>query len=247
MRLSKNSKTPSQNVTPFQFAARLETEGIEASQASEVPTHQALQSVCRSVMTPDQDQVDSVAKEKHFIDRISELEDTLEKSKQALDDAKTVAYEDGVKAGKAAEERDHKQALEALQKAIAENSKTIETKLNDTMDTSVTIAQAILHRILGDQAALPEHVLQTAQHWRQELTGSAILQIRVSGEDFSDEEALARLEQQFAGVQVRVDPSLPMGACFFDLKLGSLDASISRQLENANAFIDQWRKSAGQS
>ena len=130
------------------------------------------------------------------------------------------------------------EALALLSKALEGCSTTLSAELDGQIEASLALAQAIVQRVLGDTERLPEHVLKAALRWKDELAAASIIELRVSATDFPDSEALAELQTAFSTFQVVAEMDLDQGACVFDLKLGNLDASIPRQVQNAAAFLE---------
>ena len=181
----------------------------------------------------------SLAKEAHFLDRIAALEKALGEKDKAIEAAKATSYQEGLKAGKKEAETKTDEALKLLEGSLKQGSKVLHEKLDGQVELSLDLARTILRRVLGDAFQMPAHVLSTAQHWKQELAEGSILRIRVSADDFTDQSSLDSLQAEFANVEIVPQLDLKPGACLFDLKLGTLDASIDGQLEKAEAFLLQ--------
>lgn len=186
---------------------------------------------------PAQDK--SLAKEAHFLDQIAALEKELADKEKAIEDAKKAAYDEGVKAGEKSATSKADEALELLKASLEKGAKTLEERLGDQVDLSVELARTILSRVLGDAYLLPSHVTSTAQHWKQTLSSGSILRVRVCADDFADQAALDALQNMLPNVEIVPQLDLNPGACLFDLKLGTLDASIDSQLAKADALLDQ--------
>lgn len=248
MSLVKSANPAAQTSKPFRFLGRPSTQAVhqETTAARHAnPSADASESDLRPAR-PSPDPQRSIAKESHFLDRIKDLENALEAQGEELQRAKSQAYEDGLKAGIEASQVQSQEALTLLREALEGCSVTLSAKLDSRIDVSLALATAIVQRILGDEERLPEHVLKTALRWKDELAATCIIELRVSAADFPDSDALAELQNAFSPLQVVADERMRQGACVFDLKLGSLDASISRQVQNAAAFLEAAVETDGQ-
>ncbi|WP_298303612.1 hypothetical protein [uncultured Erythrobacter sp.] len=188
-------------------------------------------------VAPSQDQ--SLAKEDHFLDQIAALEKALSEKEKEITAAESAAYEEGFKAGKKAADSKSEEAIELLKASLSQSEKGLKESLNNQVEAGIAISRAILGNILGNRFEMPAHVVSAATHWKSELAAGSVLGLRVSADDFPDKGALDALSQEFPSVEIVSQSDLKSGACFFDLKLGSLDASIDRQLGSAIGFLDR--------
>ena len=236
MSLVKSISPSAKVVQPFQFLEKANAPTIEEVDSEGTGAQNAeLKPAINAGSSPQK----AVAKESHFLDRIADLEEALKAREKELEEARKKAFDEGQKTGEAAASRKSEEALALLGQAAEQGVKSLEAKLDGQIETSVEIARALLRRILGDEAELPWHVAETARRWKSEIAGSSLIRLRVSAEDFPDESELADLAKSFAGTEILAEADLARGSCLFDLKLGTLDASISRQLDNAEALLDQ--------
>ena len=187
-----------------------------------------------------------VAKEADLVARISDLEDVVAASASALEDAKAQAYEDGKAEGLATADKFALEGLERLQEACAQAQGNLISELQSHVDLAIEIAKALIQRVLGDDAQLPSHVIQTAAAWSERLKQTTVLRLRVSLIDFPDEETLTELGGRVTPIQVEADPALETGACVFDLQLGQFDASLPTQLKTMAAFLDDTKQAKPQ-
>ncbi len=171
-------------------------------------------------------------------EKIGVLEDALADATSELERTKARAYEEGIKAGQEEARELSTESLSLLREAMEGGLEGLRETLENQSDAAIMIARAILRSMLGESADFPEHIVQTAGLWRQELEDSSVISLRVSSLDFPDSGDLAALEKAIKGTEIKIDPTLGRGACLFDLALGSLNASIPRQLENAERFLD---------
>lgn len=183
-------------------------------------------------------QLGEVVKEASFLEQIAELQQALAKAKSEIEEAKTASFESGKKEGfnaacKLAEER-----YILLRDALADGQECMARGIDEQFRVAIEIARTIVQSVLGDQAQLKEHVIQTASMWKRELAESSIVGIRVSTKDFPDAKELLQIEELLGRTKIETDPSLDHGACLFDLSLGTLNASIPHQLENSNEFLN---------
>ncbi|WP_332819472.1 FliH/SctL family protein [Sphingopyxis sp.] len=149
------------------------------------------------------------------------------------------ARERGREAGFAAATTREQERVDALKGAIGEALATLERKIDSERDLAIDIARAALDRIVADPSLYHGLVTETARRNAAGLQRSSIVGLRVSVADFPDANALAALPPLGNHVKVEADPSLEPGACIFDLSLGSLDASIPRQLAAIEGALEQ--------
>lgn len=171
-------------------------------------------------------------------EQIYALESSLSQAVDELERARSEAYDEGMQAGRKEAEKLATEGLSLLQQALMEGRERLQENLESNLDAGITIARAILRSVLGKSADLPGHIVETAKRWKEELEDTSIISLRVSPLDFPDSLQLGRLEKAIGGTKVQIDPALNRGACLFELTLGSLDASIPKQLENAEEFLD---------
>ena len=181
----------------------------------------------------------SLAKEGHFLEQIAALEKALSEKETEIKAAKEAAYEEGVKAGEKAAASKSDEALELLKASLSTGVKTLKEDVEDQVDISIDLARAILRRILGQERDLPAHVKSTAQRWKAELVSGTVLRVRVAADDFGDQTALDALQNELGNIEIVPQLDLKPGACLFDLRLGTLDASIDGQLAQAETFLAQ--------
>ncbi|MEP1422312.1 MAG: hypothetical protein ABJK59_11135 [Erythrobacter sp.] len=205
----------------------------ESQESSSIPL--GAKTTVRTALTQDK----SLAKEAHFLDQITALEKELADKEKAIEDAKKAAYDEGIKVGEKSATTKADEALELLKASLKKGAKTLEESLGDQVDLGVDLARTILSHVLGDAYLLPSHVTSTAQHWKQTLCSGSIVRVRVCADDFADQAALDALHETLPSVEIVPQVDLKPGACFFDLKLGTLDASIDSQLAKADTLLDQ--------
>jgi len=179
----------------------------------------------------------NLAKEEHFLDQIAALEKALTEKDKAIESAKAVGFEEGAKAGQKAAATQSEEALDLLKTSLADGSTTLKEQLEGKVDLALDLARTILRRILGEDHEMPTHVIGTARHWKQELAEGSVLRVRVCADDFPDQAALDGLQAELPNIEIIPQPGLKPGACQFDLKLGTLDASIDSQLSKAEGFL----------
>lgn len=180
-----------------------------------------------------------------LLDRIDEMDATM-RAAQARHEAECAeARERGIEEGLASATTREQERVDTLKGAVAEALATLERKIDGERDLAIDIARAALDRIVADPALYHGLVTETARRNAAGLQRSSIVGLRVSVADFPDTDALTALPPLGTHVKVEADPSLEPGACIFDLSLGSLDASIPRQLAAIEGALEQsYRKAA---
>jgi len=179
-----------------------------------------------------------------LVDRIDEMDAAMRTAQERHETECTEARERGRDEGFAAATTREQERVDALKGAISEALATLERKIDSERDLAIDIARAALDRIVADPSLYHGLVTETARRNAAGLQRSSIVGLRVSFADFPDADALAALPPLGNHVKVEADPSLEPGACIFDLSLGSLDASIPRQLAAIEGALDQTYRKA---
>lgn len=222
MSLLKSASGQSGEILPFVYSEAMIPRPEQA--ASESPAE------ISDIPLPDQSEL-------ALRNQVAELERALIKERELTSAAQTQAFDQGHQTGvKEARVRDEDR-LELLRENIAECRREVATALEAQEIAAINIACAILAEILGESDNHAELVSRIAAHWKAKLAGKTIVCLRVSAEDFGDRAALASLQGAVGSVAIETDIALDPGSCVFDLKLGSLDASIDVQHRSADSIL----------
>lgn len=190
-------------------------------------------------------QSDDYGRQMHMLtNRIDEMEDAMQAAQDRHEAECAEAREHGLKEGFAAATTREQERIDILKGAVSEALATLERKIDSERDLAIDIARAALDRIVADPSLYRGLVTETARRNAAGLQRSSIVGLRVSVADFPDADALAALPPLGNHVKVEADPSLEPGACIFDLSLGSLDASIPRQLAAIEVALEQTYRKA---
>ena len=179
-----------------------------------------------------------------LINQIDEMEAAMRAAQGRHEAECAEARERGLEEGFATATTREQERVDALKGAIGEALATLERKIDSERDLAIDIARAALDRIVADPSLYHGLVTETARRNAAGLQRSSIIGLRVSVADFPDADALAALPPLGNHVKVEADPSLEPGACIFDLSLGSLDASIPRQLAAIEGALEQTYRKA---
>lgn len=185
-------------------------------------------------------------------DQLAELQATVRRLTEELALAEVrikAAHEDGTregyKTGIADSARRDQERLELLGETIRESLRIFSARLLQERDIAIELAVATVDTVLGNSVRLDHLVTATATKWAEDLGRSGLVRVRVSAEDFPDEDAIVSLNRTLEAVEVVIDGSLGTGSCFLDLELGYVDASLPVQAEAARSFLLQHAKVAG--
>ena len=172
--------------------------------------------------------------------RVETLGAALEEAEMARATAVEAAFDQGREEGLRAADELGEERLQALRQQFVETSQACLARLSERGELAVEIARTAIHRILGEGspcAALAEGLIRNAM---SQVTSGTVVAVRVSAEDFADDEALTELAREIGGVNfVRVE-DLPSGGCELELTLGMIDASLATQLSSLNLVLDRY-------
>lgn len=172
-------------------------------------------------------------------EKLREMEAALRAARERNEADCTQAFERGHQEGLAAAETHERERTDVLKGAAVNALAVFEQKLDRERDLAIDIARAALDRIVTDASLYHGLVVETARRHAAALQRGSILALRVSPADFPDAASLAALPQLGPHAKIEADPSLDAGACIFDLSLGSLDASMPRQLAAIEGIFEQ--------
>ncbi|WP_322026137.1 hypothetical protein [Burkholderia sp. BCC1977] len=160
--------------------------------------------------------------------RIAELEARLAEHEAALESHVNDAFEQGAETARGRFVQAEAERVALLQKAVDAARGEFSRKL-DALDALATeISLAALERVLGNPDDYARLVVATVRHRMTTIAEGSMLAVRVSATDFPDAGALEQIDAG-SHVELVADPALQAGACFIDLQLGRIDASIPGQ------------------
>ncbi|WP_185646313.1 FliH/SctL family protein [Burkholderia stagnalis] len=175
-----------------------------------------------------------------LLTRVAALEAALTDRDNGLEPKMREAFAAGVENGRAQAIREEGERIAALKAATAAAREDFVSRMAALDKLAVELALTGLQRVLGDAARYATLVGETIRHRLASTAGGSIIGIRVSAADFDESAQLADLAGTLGiapSITLVADPSLPAGACFIDLTLGRLDASIPHQMRNIAASL----------
>jgi flagellar biosynthesis/type III secretory pathway protein FliH len=176
---------------------------------------------------------------------VQRLTEKLASAEARVDTARKEGVMEGCKRGMADAVSREEERLALLEKGLRDSLEQFAIKLFSERDIAIELATATLDAVLGDAGERSSLVAATASRWANELKGSGLLQVRVSAEDFSDDNSIERLCGLLGRVKVKADPSLTSGSCVLDLELGFVDASLDGQADAARAYLREHARVGG--
>jgi flagellar assembly protein FliH len=170
---------------------------------------------------------------------VAELRHRLQEAEEEADTRAEEALERGLREGKEQAESGEKLRLEALRATLAEIAEAHRGRVGDCELLALQLALTALSRIFGECETRAELVSDTLAHHLTRLQRELVVGVRVSPEDFADDEALAELARAHGGIAVRPDGDLAAGECELDLKLGKIDIGLAGQWQRLSAYFDE--------
>lgn len=154
------------------------------------------------------------------------------------------AYREGEAAGRdqgrrEAEER-QTERLAALGEGVERAVDLFATSLSSEAEQlAVKIGREALRSILGNVGGYSDLLTRIVQKQIQAVGADSILTVDVSTDDFPDPAQLAALSAAIGhpGLDLRAIEALTSGECVLGLRLGTLDAGISRQWDGLDALL----------
>lgn len=180
--------------------------------------------------------------------RIADLESALDRSLQdtrtltaKIEEARDQGYSKGHAAGVADADRLERDRLALLASNMNEAQSSLAAALDGVERLAALITRDCLDKLLGQPDFRKEivHGLICAQI--AQMGEDAVLSVTVSARDFGDQAALTALEQSLGtrGTQIDSDQALASGDCVIDLRLGRIDASLTRQWTALGALLTE--------
>lgn len=172
----------------------------------------------------------------------------IQQLEQELEQQKTQCYQDGFAAGQRAGAQ---QAAQELEPVLVRMARTIEemTTLRgraraeaeeDAVRLAIAVARKILHR---EFSVDPEALLGLVKAALQRIDARELHRLRFHPADVPALERHLQANGMPARLEVHADPNLERGSAIFETARGTLDASISTQLQEIErGFIDVVRR-----
>ncbi len=234
MSLLKARETAATAARPFKFV-----NSLDSTPKPDALTHRAVDATDIQSRNDQASHILTAASENDRKDKIiDELEKRLAENEENSAQALKNAIESGRKEGLKEAERQELEYLNALESSLERIRNQFEQTLAEHSALGIDIAQAAIRKVLGDKTQYPDQVEAIALHWVSKLSDAGIMQVKVSEADFVDPGKLQGLADKLRQTQIIADPELDRGSCIFDMKMGGMDASINRQLQNIDVFLN---------
>lgn len=183
---------------------------------------------------------DTLTKEALLETRIAELEVAIAERERVHSREIEEARAEGARKALEARSEHEAKSLQALQQALDKARSDWGDRLTGWETAAVAIARAVLEQVFTGSASRSELVESAVCRRLDQLEASTIIRIRVSPEDFPDEEALAGAARAIGGaVELISDTALVAGGCVVDLKLGHIDLGLGAQWQRVSDLLDR--------
>lgn len=149
-----------------------------------------------------------------------------------------VEHTAGVAEGRALARRDESKRLELIEGAAAAASARFASRLEALDALAAAIAKAVVEQILGEALPLDAAIDAIVARQVETIGAGSVLGLIVSGDDF-DAEALSALAARWPRLDVAASAGLPEGGIELTLVLGTVDASLTTQIEAAGRLLDR--------
>ncbi|QNA82930.1 hypothetical protein G4G27_02065 [Sphingomonas sp. So64.6b] len=162
---------------------------------------------------------------------------------EARDDgsrAAQVARGEGEAAGRSAAMKEADQRLAVLEQAARKARTAWDDRLAGLDALAVMIARSALAKLITDSDDLGDLVARQIARRIDAIRHESVVAIRVSTEDFADDDALDVLALRIkpGATEIIADPALASGDCRFDLQLGHVDLGVRSQWGELDAFLE---------
>lgn len=172
--------------------------------------------------------------------RVSELTATIERQAEDHKSALANTRREAADEARRQFERDETRAFEALDIALQHASAAHDQALTDLERLAPAMCEIVLEKIFGDVEKDRERITAAIAKQVASLRRESATSIIVSAADFSDEAALAALQQRLPSLTVRAASDLARGECRIGLTLGHVELSIEAFRAAVTAQLREW-------
>jgi flagellar biosynthesis/type III secretory pathway protein FliH len=177
--------------------------------------------------------------------QVEELGAQLTEAALAAEAREAEAYARGEHAGRSRAEGFAQEHLAAFQAALSSAQALHEKRLETLEVLALEVAQAVLSRILGDGSHYARTVADSVCQQMAQIDRALVTRVRISPDDFADEQALADLATRAPAIPLLRDPALASGDCRIDLVLGSIEAGVPGQWARAVELLESMTETEG--
>jgi len=170
-------------------------------------------------------------------DRIAKLEAELARASAELPAQLGKAREEGRLAG--LKERDESAAERRmlLERAASQAISAWVEQLASSHGLAIEISRTVLKRMIGNPDWHGELIQAAITKRLAELDARSLLSVRVSGDDFAEDELSSITSDPTA--RIIVDPELESGECVVDLTMGHVELGRDAQWRRVAALLDE--------
>jgi len=171
--------------------------------------------------------------------QVERLEATIEEMTARSAGECEIAREEGRRSALLDASEAEAKHLEALASGIRDAVQSWQTRLSGWDALSAELARAGLAKLFSEWEVEARFVSRTVARKLAGLRREAIVAIRVSRQDFSDDDALDALSLEIDGARLALvaDPELPPGGCRIDLRLGHVELGMREQAADLDALF----------
>lgn len=175
------------------------------------------------------------------------ISNAYDQAKGIMEQARAEGYQEGYNRGIDDSQEIAKQIVdEALiikQEWSDERNRVIENAEVEMVNLVIQAIEKVLeYKVETDQTLIESLIKQGISR----VTKSHLVSIRVSNEDYnhalSVKPMLIATSDKIEDIEIKRDPTLPMGSCIIDTESGSIDSSIQVQVEQIKKLFDDLLK-----
>jgi len=169
--------------------------------------------------------------------RIAALEADIAEAELKLPELLTAAREDGARQARDEMFASDASKLELIAEAAEQALAGWNERLKSIEGAAVALSASILERVFGEESDRTQATTSALRRTMADLEAASVIRVRVSPEDFADEDQLAALcDERTATV---IDGDLKSGECVIDLKLGHIDVGPMAQWRGVRRYLER--------
>ena len=185
-----------------------------------------------------------------FEEELAAVQSELQRARVEAESSASASYQSGFDAGFRKGVAQNQGELDSFRTQIAATLRSAETARRELLEQAdadlARLSIAIAEKILNRQIQIDPEALQgLTKSALERLAGKTVQCVRIHPEDRAAVEETLATHSAKRAIRVEPDASLARGALLFDTDYGTLDGSISTQLEEIeNGLVDRLRRSA---
>jgi len=220
-------------------------EVLDASEAVNQLIENAKREADSILEAADQDYEEKMQMAQNSSDSI--ISNAYDQAKGIMEQARAEGYQDGYSRGIDDSQEIAKQivdeALVIKQEWSDERVRVLESAEVEMVHLVIEAIEKVLdYKVETDQTLIESLIRQGISR----VTKSHLVSIRVSNEDYnhalSIKPMIIATSDKIEDIEIKRDPTLPMGSCIIDTESGSIDSSIQVQVEQIKKLFDDLLK-----